>query len=275
MRRFADLHIHTLHSDSTLSPQEVVEQARQNGLSCVGITDHDILDGIPPAFEEAKKYDLEVVAGIELSCEMNGREVHILGYLFDCAYEPLRDRLKVIQNVRAERMKMMIAKLESLGIEGIRFEDVAALANTKALGRPHLAMILQKKGIVGDIKGAFDRYLAEGAPAYAPKFKQTPGEAIRLIREAGGVAVLAHPMLMNRDEIIPGLVREGLQGLEVYYPNCAVHVIQFYEHLAKKHALCMTGGSDAHGSLRGYTFVGKVKIPYELVEKLKERVHGP
>ncbi len=166
MTRLADLHIHTLHSDSTLSPNEVIEQAYQNGLRCVGITDHDILDGIHPVMAEARKYGLEVIPGVELSCDMNGREVHILGYLFDCTHEPLMDRLKTIQDARAERMKAMIAKLKSLGIEGIQFEEVAALAKTKAMGRPHLAMILQKKGIVSDIKGAFDRYLAQGAAAY-------------------------------------------------------------------------------------------------------------
>lgn len=274
MTGFADLHIHTFYSDGTLSPQEVVEEAHQGGLSCIAVTDHDVLDGIPACREAAQKYGLEVISGVELSSEENGKEIHILGYLFDDQNPALAGRLKQMQDGRLERMKKMIEKLEGLGIKTVKWEDVVSSCDTKSWGRPHLAMVLKEKGVVSSLKQAFDRYLAEGAPAYVPKIKQTPREAIQLIRDAGGIAVLAHPMLTNVDELIPSFVRAGLGGLEVYYPYCSENLIYFYEGLARKHSLAVTGGSDAHGDAKKHTFIGRTKIPYELVEKLKQAVRG-
>lgn len=274
MTKSADLHIHTHYSDGTLSPQEVVQEAVRAGLGCIAITDHDTVDGIQLTMDAAQPYDLEVISGIELSTEIKGKDVHMLGYLFDWQNASLRRQLDTIQGSRAERMKEMIEKLEALGIRNISFEEVSDSAKTKALGRPHLAAMLVKKGVVANIKQAFDKFLAEGAPAYVPKFKQTPHEAIRLIKDLGGIAVLAHPMLTNVDELIAGFVREGLGGLEAYYPNCPDHVTRFYEGLAKKHGLAVTGGSDAHGEAKKHTFIGKVRIPYDVVEKLKEAIKG-
>ncbi len=274
MTKLADLHIHTYYSDGTLSPQEVVVQAKAAGLSCIAITDHDTIDGIQPTIESARLYDLEVISGIELSTELNGKEIDILGYFFDWQNSSLHARLAVIQAARVERMKKMIERLVALGIRNIHFEEVCGLAQTKALGRPHLAALLVKKGIVTTMKRAFDKFLAKGALAYVPKFKQTPQEGIRLIKGWGGIAVLAHPMLSNVDELIAGFVRDGLGGLEVYYPHCLDSVIHFYEGLAKKYGVVVTGGSDAHGQARQHAFIGKVRIPYDLVERLKQAVNG-
>ncbi len=272
MSGLADLHIHTYYSDSTSSPEEVVEQAQQNGLSCIAIVDHDTIDGIAPTIAAAAKYGLEVVPGIELSSEINGKDVHILGYFIDCANEHFSARIKQMQGSRVGRMEEMIAKLRLLGVNNIALEEVAALAKSDSLGRPHLAKVLVAKGVVSDVRQAFDRYLSEGAPAYVSKFQQTPYEAIQLIRGAGGVAVLAHPLITAVDELIPSFVREGLGGIEVYYPNCSNNTIHFYEGIAQKHGLAVTGGSDAHGEAKRYTFVGRIKIPYDLVEKLREKV---
>ena len=274
MTKSADLHIHTHYSDGTMSPQEVVADALHCGINCIAITDHDTVDGISPAIEAARGCDLEVLPGIELSTEINGKDVHMLGYLFNWQDASLVEQLKEMQNARAERMKQMIQKLEALGIHNISFEEISDAARTKALGRPHLAAALVEKKIVGNMRAAFDKYLAEGAPAYVPKFKQTPQEAIQLIKGLGGIVVLAHPMLTNVDELIPGLVAAGLGGLEAHYPNCSVNVMCFYENLARKHHLVITGGSDAHGAAKKHTFIGKVRIPYDLVEKLKEAVTG-
>ena len=270
MTKSADLHIHTHYSDGTMSPEEVVADALHCGIHCIAITDHDTIDGISPAIEAAKGHDLEVLPGIELSSEVNGKDVHMLGYLFNWRDASLLEQLKEMQNARAERMKKMIQKLEALGIHNISFEEINGSARTTALGRPHLAAALVEKKVVGNMRAAFDKYLAEGAPAYVPKFKQTPQDAIKLIKGFGGIAVLAHPMLSNVDELIPALVAAGLGGLEAHYPNCSVNVMQFYEGLARKHHLVVTGGSDAHGAAKKHTFIGKVRIPYDLVEKLKE-----
>ena len=270
MTKSADLHIHTYYSDGTMSPAEVVADALHCGIQCIAITDHDTVDGISPAIAAARGHDLEVLPGIELSTEINGKDVHMLGYLFDWQDAALIEQLQKMQNARAERMKQMIQKLEALGIHDISFEEISGSAKTKALGRPHLAAALVEKKIVGSMRGAFDKFLAEGAPAYVPKFKQSPQEAIKLIKDLGGIAVLAHPMLSNVDELIPSLVAAGLGGLEVYYPNSTTNIMRFYEGLARKHHLVVTGGSDAHGAAKKHTFIGKVRIPYDLIEKLKQ-----
>ena len=271
-QKLADLHIHTRYSDSTSSPEEVVQQARACGLSCIAITDHDTIDGINPTMEAAKHCDLEVLSGIELSTEIQGKDIHILGYCFNHNDGPFIEHLKIIQNSRLERMKKMIEKLKLVGIKNIELEEVCALAKSSSLGRPHLAAMLVEKGIVTDRQTAFNKYLADGGIAYVPKYKQTPQEAIQWIQNLGGVTVLAHPALTQIDSLISGLVDLGLKGLEVYYANTSNQIIHFYEGLAKKYNLLMTGGSDAHGKAKRNTFIGKTKIPYELVEKLKERV---
>ncbi|HLF17334.1 MAG TPA: PHP domain-containing protein [Candidatus Omnitrophota bacterium] len=267
----ADLHIHTYFSDSSASPEEVVEGAVQARLGCIAITDHDTVDGIPRARQAAQKSGIEVLAGVELSTELNGRDIHVLGYLFDESDVEFIERVKQILQTRSLRMKEMIKRLKTLGIDNIDFEEVAAVATSSSIGRPHLAKVMQQKGVVASMQEAFDKYLADDAPGYVPKFKQTPQEAITMIRKAGGVSILAHPMVTQMDEIIPRLVREGLDGLEVYYPNTPPSVIRFYEGLADKHRLLMSGGSDAHGVVKPNTCIGKVSIPYTLVEKLKER----
>ncbi|MBN1870709.1 MAG: PHP domain-containing protein [Candidatus Omnitrophica bacterium] len=270
MTRLADLHIHTYFSDSTSSPEEVVEQAHEQGLDCISISDHDTIEGIEPSAEAAKKYNIEVIAGIELSSEINGIDVHVLGYLFDLHDREFADCVDRMQNERVVRMQKMIDKLRSMGIDNITSEEVSGLTRSDSLGRPHLATLLREKGWVTSTQMAFDKYLADDAPAFVPKFKQTPYEAIALIRKAGGVAVLAHPMLTHVDELIPGFAEAGLGGLEVYYPGNSDTITRFYEGLAKKYGLVTTGGSDAHGSVKNHTYVGKVKIPYDLVEKLKD-----
>ena len=269
--KFADLHIHTHYSDSTLSPQEVVQEAIQNKLSCIAITDHDTVDGIAPTRQAAEAVGLEVISGVELSSEIHDKDVHLLGYCFNEQYSPLLEALGQFQKARVERIRQIIEKLKQLGTDNISLEEVCSLTKSMAVGRPHLATVLKEKKWVNDIPQAFEKYLGENGPAYVGKFKISPAEAVALIRQSGGVAVLAHPMFTNKDEIIPSLVKAGLGGIEVYYPNCSDAVIQYYEGLAKKHNLIMTGGSDGHGKAKSNTYIGKRRVPYEIVEQLKER----
>jgi 3',5'-nucleoside bisphosphate phosphatase len=269
MLTFADLHIHTYFSDSTLSPRDVIEKALQENISCVAITDHDTVDGVAPTQQAALSHSVEVISGIELSSEVNGQDVHILGYFLDCSSEALAIKLGLIQSVRKERINKMIDKLKGHGVDNITADEVAVLTKSDSVGRPHLALLLKEKGWVSSLQQAFDKYLAEGSCAYVKKFKQTPQEAIQLIREAKGVAVLAHPMVTKKDEMIPQLVDAGLQGLEAYYPNCSEGVIAYYKNLAKKYHLVLTGGSDAHGDGKMNTFIGKARVPYETVEQLR------
>ncbi len=270
MTAFADLHIHTYYSDGTSSPEEVIADAFKAGLACISITDHDVLDGVAPTIAAALAHSIEVVPGIELSSEMEGRDIHILGYFVDYNQGPLVDKLDAFLDGRVARMKQMLLNLKAVGVNNIEFDEVRALTKSRAVGRAHLAYLLQQKGWVGSIKGAFEKYIGEGRPGWAAKFNQTPFEAIDLIHQSGGLAVMAHPMLTQKDELIARMAKAGLDGLEVYYPNCSDTVIKFYEGLAKKNNLLMTGGSDAHGKVKSYTHVGKPSIPYELVEQMKQ-----
>ncbi len=273
--RFADLHIHTFFSDSTASPAEVVDEAVRADLACIAVADHDTLDGIADTLAAAAPHGLEVISAVELSSDYKGKDIHILGYGFDCLDGPLVLRLKEMQAARVARMQQMLARLDELGMKDMRLEDVAGMTHSDSLGRLHLAKLLLERGHVRSLDQAFRQYLSEGASAYFPKFKQTPAEAIRLIRASGGVAVMAHPVLTQRDELIPELVKAGLGGLEAYYPNCFMDTVNRYLALAKKYDLVVTGGSDAHGASKTNTYIGKSRVPYHWVEKLKERTRRP
>lgn len=274
MSKVADLHIHTHFSDSTSSPAEVVEQAHNRGISCIAIADHDIVDGVAPTMEAAKEHGIEVISGVELSTQANGRDIHMLGYLFDHENQEMKGQLKSMQHSRGERMRLMIEKLSDMGVSGIDYEEVCSLTESGAVGRPHLATVMVKNGVVPNMQAAFDRYLADDRPAFVPKTKLSPEDGIALILKYGGVPVLAHPMFTRVDELIPRFVEAGMLGLEVYYPNCSPSTTEFYAKLAKKHGLVATGGSDAHGDAKKNTYLGKMTIPYEQVEFLKERAHG-
>jgi predicted metal-dependent phosphoesterase TrpH len=270
---FADLHLHTCYSDGTDAPAEIVAQAAEAGLGAISITDHDTAEGIPEAIEAARPFGLEVISGVELSSEDHKKDIHVLGYGFSLdPGSPLMRCLAGMRDARVERMKKMIAKLAVMGVHGITYEEVAAQLRSNAVGRLHLARLLVEKKLVVSIEAAFQLYLGDDGAAYFPKFKQTPQEAIRLIKDSGGIAVLAHPMLTQRDELIPGFVKAGLDGLEAFYPNCSMEVANFYIRLAAKHGLLVTGGSDAHGQGKTSTWVGKAFVSQEYFQQLKERL---
>lgn len=268
----ADLHIHTYYSDSTSSPTEVIEDALKANVSCISITDHDVLDGIKPTIDAAQSSGVEVIPGIELSSEYEGKDIHILGYFVKFEEGIMKDKCEIFLDGRVNRMKQMIMNLKTVGINDITFEEVQVLTKSRAVGRAHLAWILQQKGHVSNFREAFDKYIGEDCPGWAPKFKQSPFEIIELIHQAGGLAVMAHPMLTQKDELISPMVKAGLDGLEVFYPNCTHSVVQFYSHLAKKYDLLLTGGSDAHGKAKNYTWVGKTTIDYSYIETMKQRL---
>lgn len=267
---FADLHIHTYFSDGTLSPEETIEEAHRHGLKCIAVTDHDTLDGIAPTIEAAKKYGIEVISGVEISTQINGRDIHILAYLFDHNDKEFQTKLRSMQDSRVPRMREMIEKLNGLGICDISLEEICAKTQSNSVGRLHLAQALVAKNHVKNVKEAFDKYLADDKPAYVGKQKLSPEDAFAMIKRAGGVSVMAHPMMTGADELIPRFVSAGLDGLEVFYPHIMEKIIEYYKKLAVKHNLVLTGGSDAHGAAKQHTYIGKVKVPYEIVERLKE-----
>jgi predicted metal-dependent phosphoesterase TrpH len=266
--KFADLHLHTVFSDGTYTPEELILETKKVGLSAISVVDHDTIEGLAPVIEIAKKKNIEVLPGIELSAEYDGLEIHVLGYLIDYKDDSLIKRLAILKKNRIERIYKIIEKLKGIGID-LNPESVFSIAQQATVGRLHVARALMKEGIVGSIFEAFQKYIGDKCPAYCLGFKFSPDEAIRLIKEAGGIPVLAHPYSFNHDDLIFKFIDWGLMGLEVYYPEHSQAMVNFYRGFAQTHNLLVTGGSDCHGEAKPEVKIGCIKIPYELVEKLK------
>jgi len=247
-------------------------------LSAISITDHDTIDGIDEAVTAGNKLGIEVVPGIELSVKYYDYNVHLLGYLFDTRQQNLHLALGRLQDGRLERNKIIIDNLKRLGV-AIRFSELEKSAGPGQNGRPHIARLLMQKKYVQSMDEAFEKYLGQGGLAYASRFIYGAEEAISLIKDAGGVAVLAHPLQLdktmdNLPEVLRHLCDMGLDGIEVYYPT---HSRQFRKRLialAEENMLLITGGSDYHGSIRpGTTLAGgkNVSVPSGLLDSMKER----
>jgi hypothetical protein len=267
--KFADLHLHTIFSDGTYTPEELISRSQKAGLSAIAVVDHDSVSGIEPALAAAESSDLEVLPGIELSTEHNDREVHILGYLIDYKNKTFLDKLEYLRNNRIERVYKIIGKLKNLGID-LDPKSVFNLSGSGTVGRLHIARALVQDGLAGSISEVFQKYIGDNGPAYVLGFRFSSGEAIKFIKDAGGVPVLAHPYSLNNDELIFEFIKLGLMGLEVYYPEHSQGEVNFYLDLAKKNNLLVTGGSDCHGKAKPQVRIGSIKLPYSLVKKLKE-----
>lgn len=267
--KYADLHVHTHFSDGTFSPREVVEYAHNIGLSAIAITDHDVLDGIGPAMTIARDYRIELIPGVELTAEWEDSEIHILGYYIDWKQDWFLEKLKFICRVRVERAHEIVEKLRNLGIN-MDIDKVFKTSGPGSVGRLHLAQELYNQGFVSSINQAFEKYIGNKGPCYVKKFRLTPKQAIDMIVRLGGVPVLAHPHIMAADEIIPRLIADGIKGIEVYHSEITDKSREHYKQLAERHGLLITGGSDCHGTGKGKVLMGRVKVPYCLVEKLKQ-----
>jgi len=266
--KFADLHLHTIFSDGTYTPSALIEQALDMGINIIAITDHDTVDGILPSLEAARGKDIEIIPAIELTAEYDGLEIHILGYFIDYNSKALLKKLDFLKQNRRERMLQMVDKLNKMGI-AIEAQEVFKLSGNAPVGRLHLARTLLQAGYVDSIATAFQKYIGERSPAYVCGFRLGPQEAIRLIKEHRGLAVLAHPYSMRRDDLIPLFIEYGLAGLEVFYPEHTNSTTQRYKNLAEKYNLLLTGGSDCHGFAKPEVKLGSVKLPEVFVEKLK------
>src|SRR3989338_811833 len=269
MKKLADLHVHTFHSDSTFTPDEVVEIAHKKGLWAIAITDHDSVDGIERSILAAKKYGIEIIAGVELTAEEENLEIHILGYFIDWKADWFEKKLAKIREVRLERIYEMVKKLKNVGVD-IEPAQVLKVSGPGAVGRLHLATVLYNEGVTSSISEAFRRYIGNKAPCYVKKYKLTPKEAVDMILKLGGVPVLAHPNVLGRDDLIPRFVKDGIRGIEVYHTEHKNSTATHYEEMALRYDLLITGGSDCHGAGKGEVLLGKVKIPYSLVEALKK-----
>ncbi len=264
----ADLHIHTTFSDGNFSPAQIVQQAADKGLRVLGITDHDCVEGIPPAVEAGEKFGMEIIPGVELSALMGEMEIHILGYYIDYEDRVFRQQLDEMQNIRQQRLEKMVFKLRAIGLP-LDLDRVKEIAGCGSVGRLHLAQALQEAGYVSNFAEAFARYLGTGKPAYVEKYPLSPWQAIKMILAIKGIPVLAHPGNLHRDELIPEFIKDGLMGIEAYHPDCSPALCLHYEELAQKYNLLVTGGSDYHGPAKPGVYLGQVLMPYKAVEKLK------
>ncbi|MDH4083562.1 MAG: PHP domain-containing protein [Nitrospira sp.] len=275
-----DLHLHTTHSDGSCTPTEVVGLAHRVGVTAMAITDHDITTGLVEAMTAGEACGIEVIPGVEISSSFGNSEVHILGYFLDWEDIDLNKRLKTLRDSRHRRNPKIVEQLQNLGID-LTYEEVRALAGSDSVGRPHIARALMDKGIVSSAKEAFDRFLADGKPAYVPRDLPAPVEAIHWIKAAGGLAVLAHPTWVRcADRSLAELVRQlkadGLDGVEVYYSTHAARQTREYLSLAQQLGLLVTGGSDFHGLTKPDIEVGigkgSLHIPTSLLPKMKDLV---
>jgi hypothetical protein len=278
--KWVDLHAHSCASDGDLSPRELVDKACDIGLAALAITDHDTIQGIEEALHRASSISIEVVPGVEISVEgeMPGT-FHMLGYYIDWRDPELRDTLERLQNARSERNLKILRRLEELGMP-LDEQLLGRLAAGGQLGRPHMAKAMVQCGYVSSTEEAFQRYLKKGGPAYVDKFRLSPKEAIRMIRRAGGIAVLAHPGTLRPgselelEALTKDLCDEGLMGIEVKYPEHTPQQEALYAHLAGKYGLLMTGGTDFHGSAKPQIHLGwgrgDLRVPLQWAQRLKE-----
>ncbi len=266
---YADLHLHTTFSDGFSSPAEVLKSASRHHLKTISITDHDTTQGIAISIAESEKYGIEVIPGIELSASTEDGEIHLLGYFIDYQDTTLLKILNEVKEKRIERLKRMVNNLAALNIH-INIDDLLKFAGPGTVGRLHLAHFLRNNKIVSHIYEAFDKYIGNGKPAYEKVNAFTPQEAIKLICNAGGIPVLAHPPMEKFDELMGSLIPMGLQGLEVYHPSFGNKDSYIFLTMAKKYNLLITGGSDCHGEGKLTPSMGKVKLASDHVVKLKE-----
>jgi len=272
--RTADLHLHTHFSDGTYTPEELAGHARDHRLSAVALTDHDTIEGCARMEVACAAHGIEFIPGAELTADVSGQEVHILGYWLDTHSAPLLAELHRFQSVRQQRIHEMVGRINSAGFP-LQVHEVLAVANCAAPGRPHLARALVDAGHANDYDHAFERFLKKGRIGWVPKARMTASDAVRLIHNAGGTAVLAHPGLYRNDGLIPRLVEAGIDGIECWHTRHTPSACEHYSRVAAQHQLVATGGSDCHGMAKGEPLIGSIHLPYPQVEALHARRPSP
>lgn len=274
--RTVDFHTHSTYSDGTLSPTELVRHAAKSGLSAFALTDHDSTDGIAEASAEAEKLGIEFIPGIEFSA-FDKTETHIIGLFVDPQNEVLRNTSLKLKNGRRNRMQDICAELCTLGFD-ITYEDVLNTAKSDFVGRAHIGKLMVEKGYCKTVGECFDKYIGAGKPAYSQREKITPAEAVKIIKNAGGLAFLAHLNQTGYTEnelenLLRDLKQTGLDGIEGYYTEYTPEHIELYRNLALKLNLALSGGSDFHGDVKPNIEIGagkgNLKIPYYVLENLK------
>ena len=267
-----DLHLHTLASDGRLSPTELIQLVANQGLETISITDHDSTEGLAEAYEAAKEFPyMRIIPGIEMSADIPGDEVHVLGYFLDYHDVEFQETLTELRRGRVGRAQVIVEKLVALG-KPVEWERVLHFAGNGTVGRPHIALAMVEAGYFKEPKEAFEEYLGNDGLAYYDRPKLNPTESVAMIRKVGGVPVLAHPTFMNDMEAgIASLKKEGLVGMEVYYAQYDDDTVRHLARLAREYDLIPCGGSDYHGlGNTGEPLPGTLGPPEETVKLLED-----
>ncbi len=265
-----DLHLHTTASDGRFSPEEVVRLAAEKGLEVIAITDHDSVAGIAAAMKAAESFPrLKVIPGVEINTDIPDGEVHLLGYFIDYHSQELEQILRRLRQARRRRARRMIAKLAPLGVE-VSWERVKELAAGGSMGRPHIARAMLEQGYISSFQEAFNRYIGRRGPAYVERERMLPVEVVKLVVNAGGLPVLAHPAgIDGLEQLIEQLKAAGLVGLEAYYNGYRRQTVNWLVNIAGEHGLIACGGSDFHGFVGGRGMsVGGIEVPADCLERL-------
>jgi predicted metal-dependent phosphoesterase TrpH len=267
-----DLHLHTTASDGVCTPSELVDMAWRAGIRTMSVTDHDTVAAVAEISALTRDIGVAFVPGIEITAVHAGRDVHMLGYFIDPDSAPFAEFLLRQRLDRVRRLTEMVDRLADMGKPINRDNVLARKGPGGSLGRPMVARALVKAGHVSDMRQAFDELIGEGKPAYVPRVGPEPSDVVRIIADAGGVASLAHPGLLKRDDLIPALADAGLPALEAFHSDHDAETTEHYLALAGRYGLAVSGGSDYHGEpIRRSTAFGKIGLPQEHFERLSAR----
>lgn len=273
----ADLHLHSTASDGSDAPAVVVRRVAAAGFTAMALADHDTMDGVADAMEEASRAGIVCIPAVEYSTLDDEREIHMLGYGLDPDDPALKRALRRLSAGRFNRAQLMVEKLNELGVD-VTWKRVQEIAGDENVGRPHVAKAMQEAGYIRDIKEAFtEQWIANGGRAYVERVKITPEESIAQIRAAGGIAVLAHPGRFRSDDdtigddVIARYIEAGLEGIEVFYSRHTPSMEAHYKAIAERHGLVMTGGSDDHGT-NAEPLLGRIRLPDDYVRRLTDAI---
>lgn len=261
--------MHTIHSDGLLSPSELLDVVRSKNLRAFSVTDHDTVEGYLAMRDILTEGDPELIPGLEMSVSNQGVDLHLLAYYFDPDYSALKDVLVRFRENRNQRARKMVELLNDIGLE-ISFDQVEKFAMGAVIGRPHVAETLARNSAVNSYEEAFFKYIGDGKPAFVPKDNPGPAEAIKLVHQAGGVAVIAHPMICQNDRHIEMMAGMGVDGIEAVHPFHSPSDVRKLMEIARRFRLICTGGSDFHGREGRYSSVGSQNVPGEWLDSLKE-----
>ncbi len=279
MEKYIDLHTHSLKSDGSMTPAEVVREAKKAGLAAIALSDHDTVDGVREALAEGEKIGVEVIPAIEFSV-ISETETHILGYFIDIENPALLETLESVKAVRKERNEGTCRKLNELGFD-VTLDEVRAMAPNGFIGRAHFARLLMDKGYTKSVSEGFRLYLENGKYAYCEKQCLSAERAIEVIKKCGGLSFVAHLHLNKKNDddlrsFLTHLKSCGLDGVEGYYTDYTPEMQEKYQSMAKELGLMISGGTDFHAAMKPHisigTGLGNLKIPYDILEKMKEKV---